>query len=250
MSTSGSFAIIIAIIARWRIPPENSCGYCRTRTSGRGIPTDSSSSTARSIASCSLRSVRCARIASVICLPTRCTGFSAVSGSWKIIAIFAPRIVCRSFGLAPDQLLAAELRRARDRRGARQQPERREHRHRLARTRLADDAEHLARGDVEIDAPHRVDRTVLGLERHVQIADLAAPARRGTGAAHPAWQSSPVSIRTSRSSSSPQTDSCFGSSASRNPSPMKLTHSTVITIARPGAHTRYGYDVEQILASC
>jgi len=44
MITSGSLAIIIAIMARWRMPPENSCGYCVARTSGRGMPTDSSRS--------------------------------------------------------------------------------------------------------------------------------------------------------------------------------------------------------------
>ena len=187
MSTSGSLAIIIAIIARWRMPPENSCGYCRTRTSGRGIPTESSSSTARSIASFSLRSRRCARIASVICLPTRCTGFSAVSGSWKIIAILAPRICCSSFGLRPISSSPRNFAEPVIVGRPRQQPQRREHRDRLARARLADDAEHLARGDVEIDAPHRVDRTVLGVERDVQVADLEdrlAP-RPGAGSSAP-----------------------------------------------------------------
>ncbi len=47
MMTSGSLAMDIAIIARWRIPPENSCGKDLTRTWGLGMPTRSSSSTAR-----------------------------------------------------------------------------------------------------------------------------------------------------------------------------------------------------------
>ena len=34
ISTSGSLAIAIAIIARWRMPPENSCGYWRARVVG------------------------------------------------------------------------------------------------------------------------------------------------------------------------------------------------------------------------
>ena len=38
MSTSGSLAIDIAIIARWRIPPEYSCGNCSARSLGFGIP--------------------------------------------------------------------------------------------------------------------------------------------------------------------------------------------------------------------
>ena len=33
-STSGSLASAIAIIARCRMPPENSCGYCRARALG------------------------------------------------------------------------------------------------------------------------------------------------------------------------------------------------------------------------
>ena len=40
MSRSGSFAIAIAIMARWRIPPEYSCGYWSTRWVGFGMPDD------------------------------------------------------------------------------------------------------------------------------------------------------------------------------------------------------------------
>ena len=47
MRTLGSFAIAIAIIARWRMPPENSCGYWSTRRSANGTPTLSSSSIVR-----------------------------------------------------------------------------------------------------------------------------------------------------------------------------------------------------------
>jgi len=41
----------IAIIARWRMPPENSCGKDLKRTSGLGMPTLRSSSIARELAS-------------------------------------------------------------------------------------------------------------------------------------------------------------------------------------------------------
>ena len=47
MSTAGSLASAIAIIARCRMPPENSCGYCRARSPGLGMPTSASRSTAR-----------------------------------------------------------------------------------------------------------------------------------------------------------------------------------------------------------
>ena len=67
ISTSGSLAIAIAIITRWRMPPENSCGYCRARCSGCGMPTTSSSSTA------------CAAAAFARC--PRATGSSRRSGS-------------------------------------------------------------------------------------------------------------------------------------------------------------------------
>ena len=35
-------------------------------------------------------------------------------------------------------------------------------------------------------------------------------------------------------------DACSGSSASRSPSPTKLTHNTVMTIAKPGASSMNG----------
>ena len=50
MITSGSLAIAMAIIARCRMPPENSCGNARARHRGLGMPTRSSSSTARFVA--------------------------------------------------------------------------------------------------------------------------------------------------------------------------------------------------------
>ena len=56
-----------------------------------GIPTRSSTSTARSRA-CSLVTSRCSLTASAICLPTVIVGFREVSGSWKIMPISLPRI--------------------------------------------------------------------------------------------------------------------------------------------------------------
>jgi hypothetical protein len=45
-----SLATAMAMTARWRMPPENSCGYWLTRRSGCGIATRWSSSTARAMA--------------------------------------------------------------------------------------------------------------------------------------------------------------------------------------------------------
>ncbi len=97
MSRSGSSTSAIAIIARCRMPPENSCGYWRARCSGAGMPTRRSASTARSRAS-RLLTLRCARIASAIWSPTRYIGCIEVIGSWKIIPMRSPRM-CRSSSL-------------------------------------------------------------------------------------------------------------------------------------------------------
>ena len=88
--TFGWLAIASAIITRWRIPPENSWGYDCARSAGRGMPTISSSSTARCNAA-SFEMSLCIWSASAICRPMVCTGLSADSGSWKTIAMSLPR---------------------------------------------------------------------------------------------------------------------------------------------------------------
>src|SRR5262245_19417929 len=82
----------IAIMTRWRIPPESWCGYSFTRRSAFGMCTIFSISTVLSMAS-RRPSPSCSRIASAICSPTVKTGFNEVIGSWKIIAISLPRIL-------------------------------------------------------------------------------------------------------------------------------------------------------------
>ena len=99
ISTLGDSDSAIAIITRWRIPPENSCGYARARSRARGIPTRSIRLTARSIAS-ALEIFSWARICSTIWSPIRCTGLSDEIGSWKIIAISLPRICSSCSSLA------------------------------------------------------------------------------------------------------------------------------------------------------
>ena len=61
----------MAIMARWRMPPENWCGKSSTRTSGCGMPTRRSSSMARWRAAALEMSLSWARIISTICQPTR-----------------------------------------------------------------------------------------------------------------------------------------------------------------------------------
>ncbi len=48
ISSAGLQASAMAIIARWRMPPESWCGYSRARRSGSGIRTSRSISTALS----------------------------------------------------------------------------------------------------------------------------------------------------------------------------------------------------------
>src|SRR5438552_4781161 len=81
----------MAIMMRWRMPPESWCGYSFTRRSAFGMCTSLSISIVLAIASRRPRR-SCRRTASAICSPTVNTGFSEVIGSWKIIAISLPRI--------------------------------------------------------------------------------------------------------------------------------------------------------------
>ena len=80
MSTVGLQDRAIAIIARWRIPPESWWGYSVSRLPGSAMPTRSSISTASDLASA--RDLpRCSRIASAIWSPIVNTGLRLVIGS-------------------------------------------------------------------------------------------------------------------------------------------------------------------------
>ena len=98
MSSLGSQARAMAIITRWRIPPESSWGYCFSRLSGSLMPTSSSSSLALALASPLDLSVW-RRITSSIWLPMVYTGFRLVMGSWKMMETSFPRILRNSFSL-------------------------------------------------------------------------------------------------------------------------------------------------------
>src|SRR5437867_2156261 len=89
MMIFGRQARAIAIITRWRIPPENSCGYS-SFLAGL-IPTSSRSSTTRPCAS-SKDMLSCNAIASAICQLTRLTGLRAFIAPWKTIAMCFQRI--------------------------------------------------------------------------------------------------------------------------------------------------------------
>jgi hypothetical protein len=93
ISSFGRQAIAMAIITRWRMPPESRCGYSSTRRAASGMRTRSSSSIARRRAAAPSSPWWRARVSPIWSATVR-TGFSEDIGSWKIIAISAPRI-CR-----------------------------------------------------------------------------------------------------------------------------------------------------------
>ena len=100
---------------RWRSPSRSSrAGACRPRTrAGTGAHAAWAAGCRRcraarrpgSLAS-SLEIDWCAWSISTIWAPTRCTGFSADSGSWKIIAISPPRALRSTFGEAPTSSMS------------------------------------------------------------------------------------------------------------------------------------------------
>ena len=105
MITFGSLAIAIAMTTRCRIPPENSCGNDRARAAALGIPTRSSSSTARFRATSRSRSWwTCS--ASTSWRPTEKIGVSEDIGSWKIIAELAAADPRQLPVVEPEQLPA------------------------------------------------------------------------------------------------------------------------------------------------
>ena len=163
----------------------------------------------------------CVSTASEIWSPIVNTGFSDVIGSWKIIAISPPRSARSSFfGILTRSLPLVQRLAGRDAAGRHgNQPEHGEHRDALARSRLADDAEHLAGMEVVADPGDRLDDPVLGAELDRQVTDLRGSARP--------WS---IYARIRR---------CVGSSASRRPSPTKLMHMAMRMIARPGNTTSH-----------
>ncbi len=96
-SSLGPQASAMAIITRWRMPPESWWGYSFSRRAGSGMPTDLSRARATSLASC-LEMSRCSWSDSVIWRPILRTGLRAVMGSWNTIAICWPQYGRMSLG--------------------------------------------------------------------------------------------------------------------------------------------------------
>ena len=88
-SSLGLHDIAIAIMIRWRIPPESWLGNLRSICFGSGMRTRVSNSMLRARASLRLIPSRTRRL-SCSCEPILRTGLSAVIGSWKIMAMPVP----------------------------------------------------------------------------------------------------------------------------------------------------------------
>ena len=88
MMILGLQARAMAIITRWRMPPESSWGYMRYTPSLLAMPTSSRSSMVRRFtSSLLLPSPSWRAMTSLSWSPMRKTGLRLVMGSWKIMEI-------------------------------------------------------------------------------------------------------------------------------------------------------------------
>ncbi len=174
ISSLGLHASPMAIMTRWRMPPESWCGYWASRLSGSVMPTSVSSSMARSRAAFSSM-FRWMVSGSMICSPILSTGLREVMGSWKIMAISRPRMrrisSSESFSssLPPSNLIRPEGMRAVPG-GSRRITASAETD--LPEPEFTDDGHHLARMDRIAQALNGPDRAMAGHEMYVQIVDL------------------------------------------------------------------------------
>ena len=215
MISRGRLTIAIAIIARWRIPPENSCGYCFARASGCGMSTRASAATASAQAS-SFDTRPCARRASAICRPTEWTGFIELIGSWKIIATSAPR---RSRSVAADAPTSS-------RPSNRIDPVTRAEGGSSRGTAMSDT-------DLpEPDSPTTPSTSPGSTVKPTSRTAWTSPSSEGNVTERPSTSSSAMPV--------PYRRVWRGSNASRSPSPMKLMVSEISTIATNGAQNSHG----------
>ena len=98
---SGSLASAMAIITRWRWPPESWWGYASSRRAASGRPTRPRSSSVRARAA-RRPSPLWTNSTSLICFSMVWSGFRDVIGSWKIIAIRLPRTCRKAASPAPS----------------------------------------------------------------------------------------------------------------------------------------------------
>ena len=103
-SAINSFGLVdsaMAIIARWRMPPDSSKAYCLKRAGASEMPTRLSISIDRSFAAPLVMSL-CSNSCSVIWSPMEIAGAKLAIGSWKIIETAPPRTTCISRAVCSD----------------------------------------------------------------------------------------------------------------------------------------------------
>ena len=147
ISSRGSQTSAMAIMTRWRMPPDSWCGYSSTRRAGDGMPTCGQRLDRALARLLRADAAKWVRSVSPICSPTVNTGSSALIGSWKIMLICAAahlahlalgQLVSRS---RPSNTISPVTLASR----ARQQAEDRQPGDGLAAAALADDADAVRR---------------------------------------------------------------------------------------------------------
>ena len=171
-SSRGRQASPMAMRARCRIPPENSCGYCAARAVGSGMPTSSRSSTARAQAAFPV-ATSCTSSASATWSPIRISGSRLDIGSCGTSPIPAPRIRRMSRSPRREQISPVELDAAAgDASVRRQQPVDGGRGRRLPGTRLADQRHGRSGRHGQGNVLHRGPVAVRGAEHHGEVTDL------------------------------------------------------------------------------
>ncbi len=105
ITSLGLQARAMAIIARWRMPPESWWGKSMTRLVL--MPTRSKSSRVRTMA-CFSERPSWSMIGSAICLPVSVTGFRAFIAPWKIIEISFQRTFCMPYSVRLARFLPSK----------------------------------------------------------------------------------------------------------------------------------------------
>ena len=156
------------------------------------------------------------RTVSAICLPMVIVGLSEVIGSWKTIPISLPRTLRISASLSSTRSRPSKTDLAAgDVPAAGEQAHDRHRGHRLAAAGLADDADRLARLDLEAQAVDGVDGAAAQPDLRLEVVDLEQ-----------------VRHRRQRSCSRTSNASCSAS-------PMKLKATTVITMITSAGYTSH-----------
>ncbi len=89
--SDGRLAVPMAIMTRWRIPPESWWGYSFARCAAAGILDRARSGTTCAATSAGSKTL-CADMASSTCARMRMSGLSELMASWKLIATRSPRM--------------------------------------------------------------------------------------------------------------------------------------------------------------